>query len=161
MKVVKKQLDNLEIENARITYRNFSGAEGKFNPKGRRNFCVFIDDELAKTLIKDGWNVRFLKPRDEDEMPQPYLQIIVNFDNVPPKIILLKTKKKVDLTEDSVGILDWAEIVNVDLIIKPYIWEVNGKSGVKGYLKSMYVTIEEDRFESKYYDVPDSAASAL
>lgn len=152
---------NIVIENARIGFRNFSGKEGKFNPAGRRNFCVFLETDLAKELESDGWNVRWLQPRDEAEEPQPYLQVAVSFDNIPPKVILVTKKTKTPLDESSVDILDWAEIENVDLIIRPYNWDVNGKGGVKAYIKTMYVTIVEDEFESKYYDVPDSAANSL
>ncbi|NMC58666.1 MAG: hypothetical protein GYA51_04660, partial [Candidatus Methanofastidiosa archaeon] len=41
---------NIIVENARIAFRNFSGKEGKYNPAGRRNFCVFLDPKTAEEL---------------------------------------------------------------------------------------------------------------
>lgn len=152
---------NIVIENARIAFRNFSGKEGRFNPAGRRNFCVFLDSEVAEGLQNDGWNIKWLKPRNEDEESQAYMQVSVSYDNIPPKMILITQKGKTQLDEASVNILDWAEIENVDLIIRPYNWDVNGKTGVKAYVKSMYVTLVEDEFDSKYYDVPDSATNSI
>lgn len=158
---MSKQNSNIVIENARISFRNFSGKEGKFNPAGRKNFCVFIDGDLAPKLIEDGWNVRWLDPRDESEERQAYLQVSVSYENIPPKIIIISSKGKTVLDDASVSILDWAEIKEVDLIIRPYNWDVSGKAGVKAYVKSMYVTIAEDEFESKYYDTPDSAIATI
>ena len=155
---------NIVMENAKIAFRNFSGEEGTFNPAGKRNFCVFLSDELAEVLINDGWNVKWLKPRNEDEAPQAYLQVAVNYDNIPPKIIMVTSKGKTNIEEESVHILDWAEIENVDLVIRPYNWEVSGKTGVKAYLKSMYITIHEDELDLKYQDyenVPDSAKNSI
>lgn len=152
---------NLVVENAKIAFRNFSGKEGKFNPAGRRNFCLFLEKDLAKNLEKDGWNIRWLQPKEDYEEEQAYLQVSVSFDNIPPKIVLITSHGKSQLNEESINILDWAEIENIDLIIRPYNWDVNGKSGIKAYVKSMYVTIAEDKFENKYYDVPDSAANSM
>ena len=151
----------IRIEDARIGFKNFSGKEGKYNPAGRRNFCVFLETDLALRLEEDGWNVRWLEPRDEDDARQPYLSVDVSFKNFPPKIVLISSNGQTILDETSVNILDWSENKLIDLVIKPYNWDVNGKQGVKAYVESMYVTIVEDEFEKKYRNIPDSAADVI
>lgn len=151
----RKRIDNIVIEDARIIFKNFSGKESKYNPPGKRNFCVLLDHELSEKLINDGWNIKHLRPRDEDDQPVPYIPVAISYDYNPPKIYIVTSRGKNLLEENEIGMIDWAEIETVDLIIRPYFWEVNDKKGIKAYLKSMFVKIVEDEFEKKYADLKD------
>ena len=143
--------DCIVIENAKIIFRNFSGIETKYNRQGSRNFCVIIEDEkVANELKSRVWNIKILPPREEGEEAVHYIQVAVSFDVIPPKVFLITRTCKTALDIDTINTLDYAEISNVDVEIRPYNWNANGKSGVKGYLKSMYVTIVEDAFAHKY-----------
>jgi len=148
----------VSIENAKIAFRNFAGVAKKFNPEGSRNFCVFLDPHIALALINERWNIRFLNPRDPADDRQAYVQVKVQFDNFPPNVVMITSGGKQQLNVNTVAALDYAEIVRTDLILRPYAWNVNGKSGTKPYLKAMYVTIAEDDFGGRYKDLPDSDA---
>lgn len=145
------------MEGVKIIFRNFEGKEGQYNRAGDRNFAVLLDSGVAEAMSADGWNVKWLKPREdaeEEETPQAYMQVTANFDKGrPPRVVLITSRGRTNLDEDTVDTLDWADIVNTDLIVRPYEWSVNGKTGIKAYLQSIYVTIEEDELERKYAEM--------
>lgn len=141
---------SITIEGARIIFRNFEGREERYNAKGRRNFCVLLDSSIAEELIEDGWNVKYLKPREEDDEPLAYLQVKVIFGKVPPKIVVITSGKKQLFEEDDISKLDWMTFENVDIKIRPYEYDINGKTGVSAYLKTMYATLLEDELDAKY-----------
>jgi hypothetical protein len=147
------------MEGVRIIFRNFAGKEGQYNRAGERNFGVILpNDDVAQAMLADGWNVKYLKPRedDEDEIETPWLSVSLNYDKGrPPKVIMVTSRGRTALDADSVDVLDWSEITNVDLIVRPYTWEVSGRTGIKAYLQSMYVTVEEDELERKYAEAGD------
>lgn len=148
--VIKMINGKLVVEDAHIAFRNFSGQESKFNRKGNRNFCIIFDADTGRNLYEQGWNVSELRPREEGDIPDWKLQVSVMFGNFPPKVYMITGRKKTLLDEDTIGNLDYAEIDIVDVIIRPYNWEVNGKTGVKAYADTMYVKIREDKFAAKY-----------
>jgi len=152
--------DNTVImEGVRIIFRNFAGKEGQYNREGDRNFAVLLDDKTAEEMDADGWNVKWLRPREEDEedaTQQAYLPVSVNFKGRPPRVVLITSRGRTNIDEDQIEMLDWADIINVDLIVSPYAWTVNDKSGIKAYLQSLYVTIQEDPLELKYSELNPS-----
>ena len=157
----------LMIENAKIVFRNFTGKEGMYNAEGDRNFCVLLEEDMARHLIQEGWNVKTLRAREEGDEPQPYIQVSVKYRGRngnkvrPPAIVMITSKGRTSLQEEECELLDWVDIANVDLIIRSFQWAVSGKTGIKAYLKSIYITIEEDYLQLKYADVPELGGGAL
>lgn len=149
--------DTVTMEGVQLIFRNFTGKEGQYNREGDRNFAVLLPDDVAKDMAEDGWNVKWLEPRedaDEGEKPQAYLQVSLKYDKGrPPTVVVITSRGRTNIGEDEVDMLDWADIVNTDLIVRPYSWDVNGKTGIKAYLRSLYVTIEEDELEQKYAEL--------
>lgn len=144
------QAKTFMVEDARLVFRNFSGKEGQYNREGDRNFAVILPEDVAEQMVADGWNVRFLAAREEGDVDTPYIQVAVNFKNRPPRVVMITSTARTNLDEDSVDALDWVDIRVADLIARGYEWEVNGKRGIKAYLQSLFVTIEEDELERKY-----------
>jgi hypothetical protein len=142
------------IEDATLIWRNFEGKEGMYNRAGDRNFSVILDPKNAENLAKDGWNIKFREPREEGDEGFHYIQVAVGYKGKPPRITMITSSGRTNIDEGNVDVLDWVDIQKVDLILNPYEWTVNDKTGIKAYLKTMFITIEEDELERKYATKP-------
>ena len=97
-----------------------------------------------------GWNVKIRAPREEGDAPFIYLPIKVKFNDRGPGIYLRSGNNRVKLSEDTVDMLDDIDILSVDLNIRPYDDEINGKPFRSAYLQSIWVTQEIDRFAARF-----------
>ena len=141
----------LQIEDARIIYRNFAGIGSKYNREGDRNFAVIIpNQEIADELIADGWAVKIKPPRDEDDSPFMYLPVKIKFNNRGPAAYIKSGNSVQRLNEDTIGMLDEIDIQSVDMDLRAYDWEVNGKTGRSAYLQAINVIQNIDRFGAQY-----------
>jgi hypothetical protein len=153
------------VEGGRMVFRNFTGRAGKFNQEGERGFAIVIPEELGQRLLEDGWNVKWFKPREDEEEGDPtecYLPVVIKYRDRkgepvrPPRIVMITSRGRTNLDEHSVETLDWVNVLNVDLIVRPYPWgPINGKYGITAYLQSLYVTIQEDPLEMKYAEMDE------
>ena len=144
--------NELQIDEAKIIHRNFEGRSSKYNREGDRNFSVVIPNrESADELIERGWNVKIREPKEEGDDPFFYLPVKVKFNNWGPRVYLVSGNHHVRLEEDVVKMLDKDIVIqSASMDLRPSHWEVNGKTGVTAYLKSIEIIQEIDRFAARY-----------
>ena len=147
-------VNNINIEGANIIWKNFSGERDRFNP-GKRGFSVVIDDAvMADELKQEGWNVKE-RPLQEgaDASEQEWtLPVKLNMNRYT-QVWLIVGNHKTLLDENTVAQLDVVDIIDCDISIRPYEWEMSGRTGITAYVDSMYVTIRENKFAEKYADL--------
>ena len=112
-----------------------------------RTTGVLIPNDLAEEMKEEGWNIKYLKPRDPQDEPQAFLTVKCKFGKIKPTIYICTEHGKTLLDEDSVESIDYAEIRDVDIVIRPYEYE---PGCISAYIKTMYVNIVEDVFADKY-----------
>ena len=144
----------LEINDARIIWKNFAGRGDRFNREGDRNFHLVIPDQETcdalmsdKNQFGDSWNVKIKPPREEGDAPFMHMLVKVKFNGRGPNVYLVSGKKQVTLNEDTIACLDDMDIESVDLDVRPYDDELpNGNTFRTAYLSAMRVYQRVDRF---------------
>ncbi|MCF8018156.1 MAG: hypothetical protein K9L62_02035 [Vallitaleaceae bacterium] len=150
----------LEIRDAQLMYKNFSGRQVGKNRAGTRNVCVVLEDEdVAKQMIEDGWNVK-IKEFEGGETVY-YLPVAVSWNeaypHLNPEIWLNSNGRARQLDEDEVSVLDRIIIQSVDLVeIRPRKWldEDTGTFKIKAFLASIGITQKVNKYK-EMYDIDD------
>ena len=139
---------NITLEGARLIFRNFAGNPDDYNKQGGlRTTGVLIPNDLAEEMKEEGWNIKYLKPRDPQDEPQAFLTVKCKFGKIKPTIYICTEHGNTLIDEDSVESIDYAEIRDVDIVIRPYEYE---PGCISAYIKTMNVNIVEDVFADKY-----------
>jgi hypothetical protein len=162
--MVKKVKEELKLENVRLIWRNFAGEKKLYNENGKRNFAIPLDEETALALREIGWNVKDNQRKIDSGTAEEllyHLPVTVKMDGrVPPRVFLISKKwnpttgeeepRRTQLDEDTIMLLDFAELETVDVILRPFNWDVNGSQGVTAYLKTLFAFLHQDDLERKY-----------
>lgn len=78
------------------------------------------------------------------------LPIKIKFTNYGPNVYLRTGDRVNELDEEGIACLDNIDIDSVNMDIRPYDWDVNGRTGRTAYLQSMEVVQRIDRFAARY-----------
>ena len=162
----------LQINDARIMFKNFSGKEGPYNREGERSFSLIIaggllDDgrskprevdaeEMAQALMNEtnrygvGWNIKIKPPREEGEDAFMRLPVKISTKNRVPAIFVNSAGRVRRLDEETMGMIDDLAIRSVNLDIRPFDGEMRGEGFRSAYLDSIEVIQEIDRFTARY-----------
>jgi hypothetical protein len=145
-----KKIDPVLVEDATIIFRNFQGMARDFNSEGDRNFSVILPKDLALKMKADGWRVKQLKPRGEDEEGDYHIKVKLNYrTGRPPRVVLITSKNRTELGQDEVAIVDAIDIKKVDVLFNGW-WSDMQDGGFSAYLKTIFITVNEDELELKY-----------
>lgn len=149
----------LEINDARIIWKNFSGRGDRFNREGDRNFHLVIPDQENCEILQnnkneygDSWNVKIKPPREDDDTPFMHMLVKVKFNGRGPNIYLDRGpgRDPLVLNEDTISCLDDMDILSCDMDVRPYDDRLpNGSTFRTAYLSAMRVFPRVDRFAAE------------
>lgn len=160
----KRVQEEITLRDCRMIWKNFEGIAKQYNDAGKRNFAIPLEEDMAVELYNAGWNVK--EKVQEDGTHLYHLAVTVKMDGKrPPRMFLItlsqmrRVQLKVEDDVDTVLLLDIAELDRVDVTLRPFNWDVNGKQGVSAYLKILMGTVHEDELEKEYSHIPIDGAS--
>ena len=143
----------MQGKNKNGSWSNFKGAPTKVNTiGGKRTFNLVIPERMVKELEDDGWKIRSIPPRDDQDDILYFTEIVLNMEKkVEPDIYLCSEfggrKRKTRLHGDDVGMLDDIRFERADVNIYPHVHA----NGVKGHCNQLVVIqARNDLFDGDY-----------
>lgn len=147
-----------ELVDFELFFVNLEGRKGGFNTDGKRSFRLkFNDEEFAKALVEDGWNVKIFTPKNTNYEPYYGMDVKTKFKSdsesvrYNPEIHYINRKNDILCDASNIHIVDNAfdarKVIAVDLVVNPYHWGPNERGeGITAYIDAMYVYVEDSPF---------------
>lgn len=150
----RKWIEDVELEDVKIkwVFSHFDGREDTFNPQGNHNFQIMLPDDVAKSLLDEGWNVRTMPGYEEGDPDEHLLKVNISYKYELPKIYLIKGERKLRADQSNLADIRRDTCERIDVIITPSRWVANGSTGITAYAKELYAKVKESRFSEKYAD---------
>lgn len=153
------------------TLRNFGGNERRskktgeiVNTYGQRNFVVKFEEEQARALEAQGWDLFWFERESEEAPLEAGLVVPVNLSPTtmrgeprrPDEVILVTDVNRVRQNAQTIGNLDGATILSADirLIPREKRKKSTGEVKIAPYLNKMYVKVATDKFDAMYDNLP-------
>ena len=115
---IHSRIEFCDIKPDDIRFRNFSGAEKKFNPAGNRNFKLVIDDPADVDKLREVGV--YVSERESSRMGAPstfQIKVNVSYRFDEPYIILTSGSAMTKLDQNSVCALDNVEICDIPHLV--------------------------------------------
>lgn len=150
-------IDGILDENVRG--RNFKGQEKRHqatgrivNGEGNRNFLLYLDNETAEELAGYGCEIKYTTPRDENDIPKPFIQLIVSYYLKPVEVHTIANNVDTMLDEAHIKILDDVDFQNLGLVLEFGKEKVhqNGVHYVPVYVSQIWAEITPNYFGARY-----------
>lgn len=157
------------IVDREIRSRNFGGEERKdkitgrtVNGPGRRNFLLFVSEDIAEELKDRGCEVKYTKVQGPNDVPMPYVSIIVSYYVQDVEAYLNSNGNVTRLDQDHIYTLNNMDFKNVCLELA-YGKEKTHQNGVKYiplYCQKIFAEVVPSYFAEKYAYMNTAPAAA-
>ena len=162
MQIVERRNRTIVIDgivDREVRSRNFGGEERKdritgrtVNSPGRRNFLLFVSEEIAEELKDHGCEVKYTKVQGPNDVPMPYVSITVSYYVRPVEVCLISNGNMTPLDEDHIYTLNNMDFKNVcvEIAYGKEKTHNNGTTYIPLYAQKIWAEVVPSYFAEKY-----------